>query len=204
MEWDAFLPHVLPSARSCPDGLAIDHVIKAARMFCERTLAWSYACEPIFSAAQVGDYALQLGDGEELVRVLAATVAGREVDVLRGSAGRAAMRQRRSRGFIYMATGQLSFTVNPVPGADDIEIVTDIAVKPALAAQEWPDDLAQYIDDIAHGAIATLCLLPKCDWTDNNLAAAQGGLFEGRIDAVKRDVERGYGRSKRPAVSSWM
>jgi len=204
MEWDAFLPHVLPSAQSCPDALAIDHVIKAARRFCEETLVWNYECEPILSAAQVKDYALQLGDGEELIRVMAATVAGRDVDILRGSSGRAAARQRRSTSFIYMASGQLSFSVNPVPGADGIEILTDIAVRPSLTCQEWPDDLAQHVDDIAHGAIATLCLLPRRDWSDNTLAMARGGLFERRIDSVKRDVERGYGRSKRPAVSSWM
>lgn len=202
MEWEAFLPHVLPDAKGCPDDEAIAAVIKAAREFCRETLAWSYETSPILTGAGVKEYALQLGEGEDLVRLLNVSVGGCDYPVRRGAHARAIVRHARGDRIAYM-NGPLSFHLNPTPGADGVAIVTDIAVMPSLSARQWPDDLAEYLEFVARGAVARLCEADGEDWTSDKTATLARGEFAQHMADVKREVERGYGRAPRPFVSSF-
>lgn len=203
MEWEAFLPHVLPDAKGCPDGEAVYAVIQAAREFCEKTLAWSFECDPILSGAGVKEYVLQLDAGQDLVRVLNVAVGGCDYDVMRGARARSMVRNGHGCKFAYM-NGPLSFFLHPTPGIDGIAIVTDIAVKPSLNAEEWPDDLAEYVSDVALGAVARLLNTQGEDWSNPGFGMTKLGEFQDRMNIVKREVERGYSRAARPAVSSWL
>ena len=53
---------------------------------------------------------------------------------------------------------------------------------------------------IAHGAIATLCLLPRQEWTNPGLAATENMMFVERTNTVAYSVSRGYSLSRRSAV----
>lgn len=192
MKFDSILPHVLPSVKGCPDALAVDHIIKAARVFCARTLVWQYDTT-ILSAAGIARYTLQIEDEQELVRVLLVEVGEQPYSIPSGAEGRRLA--RRGEGYFCTMVGSQDFVLSPPPGADDLPIVTDIAVKPSFDAVSWPDDFEEYVTDIVHGAVASLCAIPSQDWTDANTAAVQQGLFMGRINTVALKVERGLGRS---------
>lgn len=190
MNWNDFLPHVLPSVKGCPEQIAVDHVIKAAREFCARTSVWNYACDPIYSQRGATNYTLQLGPDQELVRVYLVTVGDDRYAVPRGAYGRRIARRHTDRMATF--TGPVDFQLNP-PSRDDGErIVVDVAVKPALTATLWPDDLAEYVPDIANGAIASLSVIPKQDWHDLNSAQVYGSLFRDRISAASFKVQGGY------------
>lgn len=194
MKFEDFLPRVLPWASNCPESVALQHIVDAARMFCVRTLVWNYECDPIESAAGVDRYALQIGDGQELVRVMQVHVGPCGYAVRRGTTARSAVRRQCSSEFAFM-DGPLTLCLNPAPSADGAEIRADIAVKPSISAEEWPDDLEENIPDIAHGAIATLCLLPRQDWSNPSLATVQAALFEARMVDVSAKVQKGYGNT---------
>ncbi len=201
MTFDDFLSSVLPSARGCPDEVALDHIVKAARAFCAGTLVWNYSTAPIVAAATVGKYTLQIGDEEELVRLIRLTFGGSEYPVASGAYGRAAAREQwGSSGVVTFGN---DFTLTPIPSVDGTLIFTDVAVKPKLGAAYWPDDLGEFVPDIASGAISTLCALPRCEWTDQATAVAQGAAFRQRIAVVGIKVSKGFGASSRSARICW-
>lgn len=195
MLFEAFLPHVLPSVKGCSDPDAVDAVIKAAREFCRRTHVWNYECDPIMSAAEVPNYVFQLGEGQELVRILAVDLDGREYDVVSASAGRRLARRGCSERVAYIK-GLQDIVLNPAPSADNQPIVTDVAVQPSLTSTEWPDDLADYLEDIAQGAIGFLKLDAGEDWSDPSGAMAARGRFNDRIATVAHQVTKGMGAGR--------
>lgn len=192
MQWEDFLTHVLPYVQGCPDSVAVDHIRKAARIFCAKTLVWNYETDPVETDVGASDYVLQLGAGQDLVRLLAVSVDGREYTVPKAATGRR-MRRQGDPSNIAFIRGPNEVVLNPAPWASGLKLLADVAVKPSLDAAEWPDDLAEHVTDIAHGAIATLCLLPRQDWTDANTAVTQQGLFNGRISTVAFKVMKGFG-----------
>lgn len=191
MTFDDFLTHVLPYVPGCPDAVAVDHVVKAARTFCARTLVWNYTTNKILSAAGIPDYTLQIDKGQELVRLLRAEVDGVKYETPTGPYGRGLA--RRSVGNLCIMKGAQDFTLSPTPTLDGSEILTDIAVKPAFASTHWPDDFAEFVTDIAAGAVASLCLIQKQEWTDPSSASTYGGMFNARIGAVGMKVAKGLG-----------
>lgn len=202
MKWAQMLPHVLTHAVGCPDALAIDHLIKAARSFCSKTLVWNYTSPPIAATAGLALYTLQIGQGEELVRLLACEVNEAPYEVPSGASGR--RMQRRKSGSTCVLVGNNDFTLEPAPYMDGHEIITDVAVKPAFEnPAEWPDDLEEFIADIAAGAISTLCALPGVTWAAEKTAGEQAARFADRISTVAFKVSKGFGRSRHGAAITW-
>ncbi len=203
MTWLDFLTHVLPSVEGCPESLAIDHTIKAAREFCDRTLVWNYACDPVLSQAAEGRYTLQLDDGVEMIRALSMSVDGLDYYVPNGAEGRRVIRRQGTRRNMAVFTGPIDFTIDPPPSQAGLKIVADIAVRPAMNCPQWPDDLDEHVTDIAHGAISSLCLLPRQEWSDTKTAGIHRGFFNERMGTVGYKVSRGYGHSRQRAQVVW-
>ena len=201
MIFDAFLTHVLPSVAGCPDALALDHILKAARTFCARTLVWNYSTPPFVAEVGKANYTLQIPKDQELVRLLLADVGGDEYATPDGTSGRRAARQL-SGNYVVMQ-GLRDFILSPAPSVAGIEVITDVAVKPTMQATDWPDDLGEYVTDIAAGAIATLCLLPRVEWSSKDLAGAQMALFNSRISTVGLKVSHGLSAGRKSARIAW-
>ena len=201
MRFEDMLSHVLPSVTGCPDQLAIDHLVKAARIFCAKTLVWNYSTLAIESVAGQALYPLQLDDGQELVRLLGCEVNGRLYETPGGLTGR--RRQRAQESDTCVLINALEFQLEPAPGVAGDEIITDVAVKPTLTATEWPDELEESVSDIVHGAIASLCELPRVTWNDDKTALIQNARFADRINTVAFKVSKGFGRSRQGAAVQW-
>lgn len=203
MKWTDILPRVLPYVPGCPRDTALQHIIDAARIFAARTSAWQYETTPILTAAGVADYTLQINEGEELVSILVCEVDSVEYEVVQGSSGRTLM--RRGVSDICVPTGPQDFQLGPTPSQDGLSIIVDVAVKPAtVGCDKWPDDLDQYVPDIAAGALDTLLRMPKVTWRDMDEAAAQHVTFTGRISTVAALVARNYSRQLRHRTSRFL
>jgi hypothetical protein len=204
MEWDEFLPHVLPSVKGCPDQIALDAIIRAARKFCRKTLVWNYPCDPVLTTNGLAAYVLQIGEGQELLKLLTVEVDEREHDVVEASFGRREARKSSCKRIAYIA-GPQDVLLHPAPHADGLELVVDVAVMPALNAPEWPDDLAQYVEDIAHGAVSILKLEGSTDdWGDPDGAAVRETIFKDRMSTVGWQVSQGMGhRARRGRIQAF-
>lgn len=202
MRWEDILPSVLPSVRGCPDSLAIDHIKKAARDFCERTLAWHLTAAPIAASAGLAKYTLQLPEQTELVKLIACEVDGCPRLVpnwLRGSS-----LQRHHIGPYAVVSGYNDITLSPAP-REGAQIITDVAVKPSMDAYGWDDDLYGFADDVAQGAIATLLEMPAgaATWADANAAALARARFNDRCEDLKMRVAAGLGGSHHRRTVEW-
>lgn len=202
MKWDDMLSHVLPSAIGCPEPLALDHLLKAARRFCAETCVWNYETVPVLTEAGIKRYTLQIGEGQNLVRLLAVEVNGQEYHVPPGPTGRAM--QRRATGYTAVVEGANDLSLDPAPHLTGLSLVTEIAVKPALTnPADWPDDLEAHVTAIADGALGTLLRLPKKDWTDTQGSNDAEARFRDRIGTVAFQVTKGLGRSRHGATVRW-
>lgn len=202
MKFDDFLSSVLPYVTGCPDSLALDHIKKAARGFCARTLVWNYSCRPISATAGLANYTLLIGEHEEVVRVLRCEVNGTEYAVPNAAIGRAATRSMTGN-LCTLSGGINDFTLSPAPWDDGLEIIMDVAVKPSMRAEDWPDDLAEHVEAIASGAIATLCAIPKKEWSDDLTSKNEMAKFNDRIGTMAIKVSRGLGKSRHGAAVVW-
>lgn len=196
MTWDEFVPRVLPWTSGCPDQVVVQHVVQAARDFCERTSVWTVISDPLLTSVGLALYPLDLDEQQERVKLIDAWVDNRRTKVVDSRLGRALAR-RGCGSFLYLE-GPLDIAVYPAPTADGKEVVVQMAVKPTLAADEWPDDLAEYVLDISYGAISTLSRLPKKEWTDRQQAADYRLEFENRVSSVAIKAAQGFtGRNPR-------
>lgn len=199
--WESLLNRVIPSAHGCPDTLAIDHLIQAARVFASRTLVWQYDATPIPAKAGIADYTVQIGDEQELVRILDCQVDGRTFSTPALAVGRRLVRQ--GVGNICATTGPHDFTLSPAPNMDGQLINMFIAVRPTLTSSGWPQDLDEHLIDIVTGALSTLLAMPRVEWRDPEQAATSAMEFQRRIGVVQMKVQRGYGRSRQGATVQW-
>lgn len=204
MKYAEFLPRILPYCKGCPDELAIEHIVDAAREFCSGTLAWNYQAPTIKSTKSLANYTLQFPAGEELVRLLLCEVDGAEYKVPKGTTGR--QLSRDAHGNICTLSSTRDFLLSPAPHADNLAIITEIAVKPALGStgeDEWPQDLTEHVTDIVHGALATLLALPKMLWRDPAESVNRALKFQGRKGIVAMRVAKGFGHSRQGAKTTW-
>jgi hypothetical protein len=196
VKYEDFLTHVVPYVEGCPDLVALDHIEKAAREFCGRTLCWNPEPRWFAADATLDQYPLDLTDDIELVKVLGVSVDGTEIKVETTVRGRSRRRNGDSGPFAYVED-RADIVLVPVPSGSTTEFIVDMAIKPALGTTEFPDELVEYVPDIAHGAIASLCRLPRKAWTDMALAGVEQGLFNNRILSVGLLVGNGSSNSSR-------
>lgn len=188
--------HVAPYVPGCPDAVILDHVIKAARVFCSATSIWNYETEPVYTAPGQVLYDLDMDSDQELVRILSAFFGSSTIEFVNTFEGRDSARQQSGGSYVWIEGDELG--IHPTPSVGGTGIVLGLVVKPSLAAIEWPDQFATYVDDLAHGAIATLCLMPKVEWHDPQTASVQAQMFQSRISVTGHKVTRGFGTRRYP------
>lgn len=114
-----FLDHILPSVAGCPDQVVIDHTIKAARIYCARTLCMSYETAATLTVAGQSIYPVDVDDSQERVRMLKAWVGGVETKVVDVQNGRNLVRAQSGQAFVYMENA-LDLVVYPAPSVGSV------------------------------------------------------------------------------------
>ena len=161
----------------------------------------SYETAATLTVAGQSIYPVDVDDSQERVRMLKAWVGGVQTKVVDVQNGRNLVRALSSQSFVYMENA-LDLVVYPTPTVSGVEIITQLAVKPAMSATYWPDELDECVTDIAHGAVATLCMLPRQEWTNPALAATEQTMFQQRMGVVAFNTSRGFsGTPKRARVT---
>lgn len=204
MIFDDILTRVVPYVSGCPDDVAIQHLRQAAREFCERTLLWTVMSEAVLTTPGQALYPLDLDAQQERVQLMDAWVDGQRYAVLDSRLGHAKVRRPcASDRFVYLE-GPLDLIVHPTPTQDAKEIIVQMAVKPTLDADEWPDDYAEHVMDISYGAISSLSRLPKKAWSDRQQALDFQAQFESRIQTVGIKVSKGFANRSPRAHSRFL
>lgn len=199
MTFDEFEPYVLPYAKNCPSAVVAHHVKLAAVTFCGRTLAWQEELTPVTTAAGVDLYTMNLPAGSQMVRLLRCNVGDYAYEAITAMQSFGVTKQyggagRRTYSRVAWSINRQDIKLYPAP--DGLGLLGAlVALKPDITtATEIPDDLSQYVQDIAEGAIESLLMMPKdSPWSDPNTAVIHGAKFNDRIGTVAALVAKGFG-----------
>jgi hypothetical protein len=154
------------------------------------------------------DYAMSLDDQTEIAKLLTVTVKDGgstqacEARIVTSIEGRNAMR-RGLNELIAWTDDRRSLSLWPMPKAD-AEIDVLVALKPSMAAFDFPDAVFNHhADDIAQGALARILRMPACDWTNPVLAQSFEDGFNARAAKAASQARQGFGRMTRTPQSRY-
>lgn len=174
--WASFHPHVLPDVIGCPIP-TVDHALRdAAREFCLTTSAWQETEEVQADAGQTL-FDFETPNGAELVKVIRASVAGKDLSIFSVRSLPADWATNTPAAGLYHAS-TAEYMLFPLPSVGQSIVVT-LAVRPGTAGTGVSDDVfSRHAEDIAAGAKARLKRSPRKDWTDLTQAAIDQAVFD--------------------------
>lgn len=200
MDLDAFLPHVLPHVKQCPNITAKFHLIEAAIDFCTRSLVWQDYQTPVLTVLGQVNYSYAPAAGQRVVKLLSAKLGGISASVLDPVTGRAVGNHGASS--VYFQGRIEGFEMHPAQAAG-VAIVTFSALCPTRALDTLPDSFERYMAQIARGAVSRIMMIPDQPFS---LPARGKDLelqFEDDIGSARMDALRGFARTTPRTVASW-
>lgn len=201
--WTEFYDTLLPDVPGCNPAMANVALRHAAREFCERTKVWDEWRGPQLTVATSIQYDFDIGGGEEVVKLLGATLAGNDLDVR--SVNDMPNNWQTASGSLSGILTQDRRTFYLVPQCEaGLEIKTRVALKPSNKGTGVSDELfAHYLEDICVGARARLHASIKKPYTDKTAAAECRADFNMRMAKVARAVEKSFSRVPRRVVPNF-
>ncbi len=193
--WSDLFPYVLPYVIGCPDPTAEQHIKLAAIDFCRRTLCHRVTLEPELCSGVSHDIELLPEQGTQIIKIKAVAVGGREFSLVDPVKGLSLARSEYPSDFVF-TQDNLTLQVYPLQ-VSGTPVVADVALAPAITAIGLSDALAAaHLQDIVHGAIASIKRIPGQSFSDLNGSTLHQGLFEARIKTVAAKVARGFAAAR--------
>ncbi len=194
MKWLDFGPYVLPHVLGCPDPTMEQHVRLAAIEFFRRTLSWREVLESVLTDG-TARVEVEAPGQAQIIKIKSVNVGGHEFPLVETSHGMELASSSPGSEFAFTHDGR-TLSVYPVQ-APGVMVSADAALAPSIASTTLPVTLA-YLDmqDIAHGAIASLKRFPGQPFSDPNGAQEQQALFERRITTIAAKHSRGVMAAK--------
>lgn len=201
--WASFYPHVLPYVSGAPS-LMVDQALRdAAREFCRESRAWVEQAAAVTGDGTTRQRSFVFASGSELVEVRRATVAGEDMTILSSRQMPADWQEDTPdaaalHDTLVVLNSQAAYVLYPIP-ADGAEIIIYQALMPTMTATGVGDVIfTEYGEQMAKGAIARLCSMPKKPWSDVDAAALAAAAFERGIhSAANRVFRQGQRRVKK-------
>lgn len=194
MKWSDFGPYVLPYVIGCPDPTMEMHARLAAIEFFRRTLSWREVLEAV-QADGTELVEVEAPNQAQIIKIKSVNVGGHEFPLVETSHGMELASSSPGSEFAFTHDGR-TLSVYPVQ-APGVMVSADAALAPSIASTTLPDTLAyQHMQDIAHGAIASLKRFPGQPFSDPNGAQEQQALFERRITTIAAKHSRGVMAAK--------
>ena len=185
IELDAFLPNIRLYAPGVADPTAYFAIRQAAIEFCERSRTWRYEDE--FGVSVSDSEAIYAPPKSVILDIDSVWFNGEkltaktpnQLDKLlptwRSGAAKATSKP------LYVTQTELN-TIQIVPFQAG-KVKLSLFLKPAQNADELPDFLAdQHRETIAWGALGRLLLIPNQSFTNPEMGAAFGQMFQQKLD----------------------
>lgn len=188
MQWSDFGPFVQPYVIGCPDPVLTHHVRLAAMEFCRKTLCWMKRLEEIRTdGSSIVEIEAEIG--ALIVKVKSVTVNGKDWPLVDATTGLTNLSNESSDKFCFTEDGK-TLNIYPIQPAGSIVIVR-AAMAPTVTASSMHDDLNEFIQDIASGAVASIMRIPKQPFTSTDHAIHEA-IFRDRIKTVTSKVGRSF------------
>ena len=200
MTLDDFLPFVLPKVKNCPEGVATFEIRNAIIDLCRRGLIWRRHQEPVTTVADQTEYDYLPEVGQEVVKLLSATLNGMDINVVTPDGANALT--SRGESSPYLNGGLLGFDLHPAQAAG-LPIVTYSAVCPTLDALTVPNDFSRFAEAIGWGAVSRLLQTPGQDYSQPVLGRDYEGRFDAAVAKASTAAAKGFSRAQPRAIASW-
>lgn len=194
MKWSDFGPYVLPYVIGCPDPTMEQHAKLAAIEFFRRTLSW----REVLDAVQTDGterVEVEAPNQAQIIKIKSVSVGGHEFPLVETSHGMELASASPGREFVFTHDGR-TLSVYPIQ-AIGASVVVDAALAPSITSTTLPDALArQHMQDIAHGAIASIQRILGQTFTDPKGAQEHQAIFERRVSTIAAKHSRGVTAAK--------
>ena len=190
---------VLQMAPNCPESIAIDAYVSAARRFCNRTrwLVSTLIGSTVAPVGAVGTPVYNLGSDtyNEIVGISAVslrlnTTEGRPLT--RSSSGSWDPDEPFGSPEVYEYIPQGQIALHPTPNAI-YNLSIGLVLQPKLGSNSIDDRLlVNWADAFVSGALGTILDIKGQPWSDARRAAVEQGNFNGEVSKGKSDVAAGY------------
>lgn len=191
-----FLPAVLVEAPAVPAPLAEAYVLRAANEFCRRSLVWSELAESIPLVNDEREYDIDLPSGAVLAQVIdvwigARTLRGVDLGLIASVLSEWQGATGAPTYFTVSARAPATLSFYPLPSGLPVgtTFTPRYAYAPALTATSLPDFLAaDFLFDIATGALAYLLFMNGVPWANPQLAIEKRTAFDRAIGNARIDA----------------
>ncbi|TYK70280.1 hypothetical protein FSY45_24770 [Comamonas sp. Z1] len=189
--WDNWMPELQLAAPTAPVPLIHLCLNRAARDFCANTRAWQVWLDPVQATGDATqEYGLDLPMGAEVVRLEAATLDGKPLEVVMAMDTEGdPVAMSRLRGLVctdlqnfYLPSGQV--------GAVRVKCT----LQPTISASTVPDLVAsRFFEALRDGALSELLAKDNTDFFKPELAAVHLERFNQAKNTAQAAVWRNHG-----------
>lgn len=191
MQWSDFAPYVLPYVVGCPEPVLIHNARLTAIEWARKTQCWTALLEPVQANGLDTLIELEIDKHTRINRVLAVTVGGLTWPILEPDEGHQRLtRQGASDPFAFVDADDDTMHVSPVQDRG-ARVQVRASLMPSLDAPALPQALAGYAQDMAHGMVEKIMLLPEQTFSNPAHAALHGQRFRDRVQTIAAKVSRG-------------
>lgn len=197
VQYQSFLPHVLPHAPNCFEEQALVAIRNACIDFCRDTQVLQRDVMPVSTLEGDGAYEISVPAGYVLGQVMSLYYMGRRLE----RKSQLELEKLYSRDWQSLTGSPQAFTqftqdevtIVPRPSyAKDDAITGRISLVPTRTSATVDGVLFErYLDDIAAGALARLLLTPEQSFTNPSLAAAYAVRFRQGVASTRAFVNGG-------------
>lgn len=202
MIWADFQPYVIPYVMGCPLPVMEHHARLAAIDFCRKTACMTATLDPEPTDGFTVYVLPQADSGLQILRLLSVMLDGRRMPLVSTDHGRDLMSHGDGNEFAF-AHDEATVVVNPRQDAG-VQVVVHAVLGPSFASTTVPDALLAHVQDIAHGAIASIQMVPGQTFTATDFAAAQRDLYQRRVSTVAASVSRGRAPAKMRSRATYL
>lgn len=190
MQWSEFGPYVLPHVIGVPEPTLWLHARLASIEFCRRTLCDTLTLD-LVNTDGTTTVELDLPPETQIIKIKAVEVGGRDWHLVSPQRGNELVRAQSGDRFCFLAN-DLTLSVYPAQPRKTT-VTADAALAPSIESDGLRDTVAsQYIQDIAHGVIASLKRMSNVQWSDPVGAGFEKADFNSRIATTAAKVARGH------------
>ncbi|MGH2343382.1 hypothetical protein ACRC7T_18105 [Segnochrobactraceae bacterium EtOH-i3] len=177
-ELEAFRTFVAPLVLACPDTFIDQHLITAARELCQRTRVWRAVDE--FAATGDASEIIFVPPDASLFEIESVHFDGRPLRHVHFDAGKFTAEADGAPPVAVMQIRPDTLSVIP-PQAGTVRI--SMFLMPSNLAEALPEILYDHFaQDIAHGALASLMVMPNVGWSSPEVAAYYRSMFVRTLD----------------------
>jgi hypothetical protein len=184
-----FLRWVLPYATACPEPIAEQHIIDAARAFCKATRCWRFQTTIVLVGTETDIPCAP--DNATLYEIESASFRGEPLDRVSFSE-----ELFRDEGLPVAITQSAPMSIRLAPRAQAGALSLSLYLMPKATATDVPDFLFDLHGQvIAQGALSTILALPALPFSNPQQAGYYGALFQQAKDAGFNLNKRGQQRA---------